>query len=160
MSQNGIASLSSEENKSNKEWEKLESRIKNGGGWFFWIAGLSIINSIIYLAGSDLTFIIGLGITQVIDGMASVATGQGKAIAFVITLIIAAVFVTLGIYSRKKKNWAFILGIVLYSFDALLFLIAQDWLSIGFHIFALVFIVMATIACFRSNNMGQVNQGL
>ena len=46
---------------------KIESKFKSGASWFFWIAGLSIINSIILLAGGQWNFIVGLGVTQIID---------------------------------------------------------------------------------------------
>lgn len=50
-----------------KERLELETRLNSGAGWFYWIAGLSLLNSIIMLSGSDLYFVIGLGITQIID---------------------------------------------------------------------------------------------
>ena len=40
-----------ENSKAIEEKLKTERRFKSGANWFFWIAGLSIINSIILLAG-------------------------------------------------------------------------------------------------------------
>ena len=39
--------------KASIEAEALVKRHRGGAGWFFWIAGLSLINSVVILAGSD-----------------------------------------------------------------------------------------------------------
>ena len=56
-----------------KKQMMTESRLKKGAGWFFWIAGLSILNSIIGLTGGGVNFILGLGLSQIIDAIASIA---------------------------------------------------------------------------------------
>jgi hypothetical protein len=124
---------------------KLENRFKNGAGWFFWIAGLSLVNSIILMVGGQWNFLIGLGITQVIDGIASgVAAEIGvdaatiiKILAFAADLVVAGVFVSFGVLARKGYKWSFIVGMILYALDGAIFLLVPDFLSIGFHLFAL-----------------------
>ena len=124
---------------------RLENRFKNGAGWFFWIAGLSLVNSIVLLVGGTWNFLIGLGITQVIDGIASeIAAGAGsdgeiviKLIAFAADLLIAGIFVTFGVLARKGYKWSFVVGMILYTLDGAIFLLVPDFLSIGFHLFAL-----------------------
>ena len=44
----------------------------SGAQWFFWVAALSVVNTLIGLSDSDWSFIIGLGITQMIDGVVAV----------------------------------------------------------------------------------------
>src|SRR5688572_28411552 len=51
--------------------QHLEMRLKSGASWFYWIAGLSIINSIAALSGAGWGFIVGLGVTQIVDEFAS-----------------------------------------------------------------------------------------
>jgi hypothetical protein len=124
---------------------KLENRFKNGADWFFWIAGLSLVNSIILLVGGSWSFLVGLGLMQVIDGIALGIVDQGgsegaiiiKSIAFVADILIAGIFVAFGVLARKKYKWSFIAGMTLYALDGLIFLMVQDFLSIGFHLFAL-----------------------
>jgi len=58
-----------------------------------------------------------------------------------VNVIIAGFFVLFGFFSRKRATWAFIVGIVVYALDGLLFLLVKDFVSIGFHVFALFFIV-------------------
>ena len=43
------------------------AQLKSGASWFYWIAGLSLINSISAASGSSWRFIVGLGITQIFD---------------------------------------------------------------------------------------------
>ena len=119
---------------------QLESRFKSGADWFFWIAGLSLVNSIIVLAGGEWSFVVGLGATQIIDYVGKEFGHIGKMIGLVFNLGIAGLFVLFGVLARKRQVWSFILGMVLYGLDGLLFLLGMDFLSIGFHVFALFMI--------------------
>lgn len=124
---------------------KIENRFKGGANWFYWIAGLSIINTVIFLLGSDWSFVVGLGITQVVDGVvAGLASysGGGNAImvkvgAFLINATIAGIFALFGVLSRQRSRGAFIIGMVLYALDAFIFVAVGAWLSVAFHAFAL-----------------------
>ena len=49
---------------------KTEGRFRNGANWFYWIAALSLINTIIVFSGGDWAFFFGLGVTQVVDVIA------------------------------------------------------------------------------------------
>jgi hypothetical protein len=110
---------------------ELESRLNSGAGWFYWIAGLSLLNSIIMLSGSDWYFVIGLGITQVIDAV----IGSGTALIF--DMIVVSLLVVFGTLAKNRNNWIFIVGMILYGLDGILVLVFSDYLSFGFHIFAL-----------------------
>ena len=124
---------------------KLQNQHKSGASWFYWIAGLSVINSIVILVGSQWSFIVGLGITQFVDGIAMSVAQQAsaqsgmilKTMGFIFDLLIAGLFVFFGAFAMKRHMWAYVVGMVLYAFDGLIFLIVTDFLSIGFHIFAL-----------------------
>jgi hypothetical protein len=125
---------------------KLQTQHKSGATWFYWIAGLSVINSIVVLVGSQWSFIVGLGITQLVDGIAIGVARQAsaqsglilKVMGFGFDLLIAGLFVFFGAFAKKRYMWAYVVGMVLYAFDGLIFLLVKDFLSIGFHVFALV----------------------
>jgi hypothetical protein len=126
---------------------KLVTKMHSGANWFFWIAGMSMVNSLILLFEGGWSFIVGLGITQLFDGVALAFSEDSEgsmAIARIIAICldvgVAFVFVLFGVFARKQLAWAFIAGMVFYVADALIFLLVQDWLSIGFHAFALFFI--------------------
>ncbi len=128
-----------------EEKVKTENLFKGSTSNFYWIAGLSLVNSFVQLIGGRWSFFIGLGITQVVD---SIARGVSNAIggnaitiiptiAFAVDIFIAGVFVVLGIFAQKQQKWAFIVGMILYALDGLIFFIVPDFISIGFHIFIL-----------------------
>ena len=126
----------------------LEKQLKGGGSWFYWIAGLSLVNSVIALSGSGTRFILGLGITQIFDELAQgMGSGAGLAVAVVLDLLAAAVFVLFGVFANKRHTWSFVVGMALYALDGLIYLIGQEWLGVGFHAFALFCLFRGFKAC-------------
>lgn len=121
--------------------EGLRAQMQSGARWFYWIAGLSLINSIAAVSGSNWSFLAGLGITQLISGVALGLSedvgGSVNVIAFMLDLLVAAFFVSLGVWANKGDTWAFILGIVVYALDGIIFLVFQLWFSLAFHAFVL-----------------------
>lgn len=122
-----------------------ETKLRRGADWFFWIAGLSILNSIFSITGGGLNFIIGLGLPQLIGAIANFVAEETSTtagivvvvIGFISSAIFAGIFVVFGFYARKGKKWAFIIGMILYGLDGLIFIWVGDYLSVGFHLFAL-----------------------
>jgi hypothetical protein len=117
-----------------------------GAGWFFAIALFSVINLVLLVAGGGITFLLGLGITQIVDVVCLLASeGLDATTALVvrlggaaITVTIAGVFVLFGALARRGQRWAFPVGMTLYALDGLILLALTDWLGLGFHIFALL----------------------
>lgn len=137
----------SEETSVQEDNVELQNQAKKGANWFYWIAGASLVNTVIFLFNGNLSFIIGLGITQIVSGIALAIEDQSgpsmtpKIGAFLINLAISAVFIAIGYFAGKGMIWAFIVGIVFYILDGLIFFLFGDLWSIGFHVFALFFIV-------------------
>lgn len=123
------------------------AQMKSGAGWFYWIAALSLVNSFSAFTGSDWRFILGLGITQIIDAFGNSVEGAGKIIALVLSLIVAGVLIGLGVLAGKRHTWAFIVGMVLFALDGLIFLLAQDWIGVAFHAFVLYCFFRGLQAC-------------
>lgn len=42
-----------------------------------------------------------------------------------------------GVFANKQIKWAFIVGMGLFGLDTLLGVLAQDWIGVAFHVFAL-----------------------
>lgn len=124
---------------------RTENQLRGGASWFWWVAGLSVINTVIVLMGGEWNFVIGLGITQVIDALAAAfAADVGPAIGGIIrsialTLDVAVIglFVLFGYFARKGHAWSFIVGMIVFTLDGLIFALVGDWLSVGFHLFGL-----------------------
>lgn len=108
--------------------------IRRYANWFDWIAALSIINSLISLFDGKLHFVVGLGITEVIDELAQKGgSSQGQVVGFVATVAVAGFFWLMGRFAKNGQYWALIVGMVLYALDGGLLLLGQAWLSVAFH---------------------------
>ncbi len=118
---------------------QLTARLNSGANWFFWIAGLSLVNTLLAALKADRRFILGLGITQIVDEIAKLSGGVGV-ITIAINVLIAGLFILFGLQARKQKKWAFVVGMILYSLDALIFVVGVAVLDVGFHILALVYL--------------------
>jgi hypothetical protein len=122
----------------------LQAQGQNGANWFYWVAGLSLVNAFISLVGGGVSFVFGLGITEFVGGFAAAIAGEKpelatamKIVGFGFAVVAAAVLVGFGWLSNKRFTPIFALGIVLYALDALLYLWFQMWISVAFHGFAL-----------------------
>lgn len=127
------------------------ARLKSGASWFYWIAGLSLINSIAAAMGGDFQFLFGLGVTQVLDQVGAQFGGGAKFIALGLNVGVAAIFILFGVFAHKRHQWAFIVGMALFGLDGLLMLVAQAWIGVAFHAFVLFCLFVGWKAC-RSLN--------
>lgn len=138
--------------------DELQAQVNSGANWFFWIAGLTLINTVIALAGADFSFAVGLGITQIFDAVAAaIAVESGTpALTFVavaLDLITIAVFVGFGFLGRARHSWAFIVGIVLFGLDTIFFLLAFAVLGIVIHGLAIFYLFRGLTAARELNSM-------
>jgi hypothetical protein len=133
------------------ERQQLAARMKSGANWFYWIAALSLVTSIISLMGGRWAFLVSLGVTQLVDAIANAGAakvgGGVKIIALLFDLVAAGLFVLLGVFANKRNTWAFVAGMVLYLLDALVCLLIGFWLGLAFHAFALYSIFGGYKAC-------------
>lgn len=114
--------------------------IKSGASWFYWIAGLSVVNSVMAAIGADWRFLFGLGVTQLFDDFGAEFGGSSQMVALALSLLTAGLFVLFGVMGGRQHSWAFIVGMILFALDGVLCALFQDWFSVGFHILALFFI--------------------
>ncbi|MEP7148644.1 MAG: hypothetical protein ABI857_07145 [Acidobacteriota bacterium] len=153
---------SSADRRSEVEQEQLTATAKSGASWFYWIAGLSAINSIAYMSGSSLSFLAGLGFTQLAAALVDVAIDNGapdalKIVAIVFNFFLVALFAFIGYYANKRFSVAFVIGIVIYLLDGLLLLLLGELFGAAFHAFALFFIIRGFLACRTFNSQTQPN---
>lgn len=122
-----------------------QNRLRSGANWFYWIAALSVINSVLMATETSISFIFGLAATQIIDALAAFI-GQDlqleslntvRIIGWVLNLLIVGIFALFGVFAHKRKKWAFIAGMILYALDAIAALFVwdkPDILSFAFHL--------------------------
>jgi hypothetical protein len=117
----------------------LDQRIRSGASWFYWIAALSLINSVLLFARSSIGFALGLGVTREIDWR----MGQSPAVALTLDVLVCGVVALFGFLAIKRIHAAFVIGMVVLALDAALTIHQQAWLSLAFHAWALFSIFMA-----------------
>ncbi len=128
--------------------EALERQSRNGALWFYWVAALSLVNSVVVLTGQEWRFIIGLGITQLADALAA-RTGHGVVTVALVDAAVIGGFVLLGRFALRGRLWAFGVGATFYALDGLIFLAARDWVGVAFHVLVLVMTVRGLDAARR-----------
>jgi hypothetical protein len=113
-----------------------DALVASAARWFWWIAGLSLVNIVLVQTGNDMNFVVGLGITALADELFAGA----KAIGFVVDAIAIGFFVLMGWQAQRGKLWAFYVGIGVYTLDGLIYAAIQDWMPVGFHALIIYFI--------------------
>ena len=138
----------------------LQMRARAGINWFYWVAGLTIINAIIFVAGNTPNYFLGLGLAQLVDSYTvTVATGTEMAplmrwVAGAINLLLAGVFIIFGFRGQRGYRSWIVAGIVLYTLDGLISLFFSVWLGVLFHAFVIYKLVQGMRAMDELNQMG------
>ena len=126
---------------------ELVKRVENGGRWFYWIAGLSAVNFVFFVLGSDNGFALGTLIDWFLSGV--VEELADPSFGWIAHVAVIVVFAFLGLRATAGAQWAFIVGGLLYALDGVLFLLVGGWIGIAVHAFALFSIVSAIISLRR-----------
>lgn len=130
-----------------------QNQMKGGAYWFYWIAALSFVNSLLVYFGVNWNFFLGLGVTQVITVQMS-NSASSPIVILVVNLLVSALFAALGYFASQGKLWAFVIGLILYILDVFSLVLIQDYqnvnyLSVIFHIIAAFLIFRGLLACRR-----------
>ena len=107
--------------------------IRRGGNWFYWVAGLSVVNSIIALSGGHVTFLAGLALSQIADAYAAHLGFVGPYFSIEIAVVIAVFLCGFGYLASHGSRAALITGMILYALDGVVFLLFSAYLPALFH---------------------------
>lgn len=129
---------------------RAEKTLKSGAGWLYAVAGLSLLNSLLYRLEIKEFFIFGLGITAFFDTL-STAIGEeypkastiAGIVAILLVITIALIFLVLGYFTKQMRKWAIVIGLGFYGLDTLFMLFLNDWLGIVFHFWVFYSLVRA-----------------
>jgi hypothetical protein len=127
------------------QWAAIGANIARSANWFYWIAGLSLVNLLVGVSGGQWKFAIGLGISELLSGIADeVKTGGGSTAVIVVlyaaSLCVTAFFATCGWFARRPSAVAFIVGMVAFGLDTIVFVMFSDWMGVAFHGLALYYL--------------------
>lgn len=110
--------------------------------WFWWIAGLSLVNMVLLRSGTNTELVVGLGVTMFSD----VAFGVNNPMGLGIAAAALGFFVLMGWQAQRGRSWAFYVGIAAYALDALVYVNIQDWMPVAFHGLVIYFISRGVMA--------------
>jgi hypothetical protein len=141
----------------------LQTRVDRSARWFYWVAGLTVVNSVCFILKAQLYFPVGLGIVQGIDGLVMYITndvfhqylGIAQAIGLALEVVTAGIFAGFCELSRRR-SWWFVVGMSLYALDGLLYLAINDWIGVGMHLFVLYFMYLGFRAARTLNKLKAV----
>lgn len=145
--------------------ESLTAQRESGARWFYWIGGLSVVNSVLG-SFSDWSFAVGIGVSQMIDGFfaglaacmpyvtnetlseaeieaacdAALATATTPALAVGINVLVALGLVWIARRSMAGDLRVYAGGMALYALDALRFLAYGEAFGLVVHLLALWFL--------------------
>ena len=127
---------------------QLEKQHREGANWFYWIAGLSGLSSILLVIGSPVVSAVSLGSTQLLAAFGQQIPGLTIP-AIIASVLILGVFALFGYLSNIGKRGAYLIGIILFFLDTLITLWAEDFIGFAFHCLALYFMIVGVIALFK-----------
>ncbi len=116
----------------NMQYAVAARQTQQGGDWFFWVAGLSVVNAALLLIRAPFGFFFSLGVAGYAARM-----GGGLPLYLAVTVVASGVIALCGLLARRGARWAFLVGMILYVLDALLCLSLKEYLEIAAHAYAL-----------------------
>ena len=122
---------------------------RNGARWFYWIAGLSVLNSAVAVGGSSFMMLFGLTSTLLATYLGMNLGGAALGIGVAIAVLVSLGFAGLGWMAERGALWAFATGLAIYALDAGLTIYFKDWFAAAAHVFALVTITAGMLASRR-----------
>jgi hypothetical protein len=120
----------------------LNANIVRSANWFYWIAGLSIVNLVALVIGAKFHFVIGLGMSEWLGAVAMQLVAAGGAAGMVALLVVAgfavaAFFAACGWFARRPSIVAFAIGMAVFALDTLIYINSGEWICVAFHAWAL-----------------------
>lgn len=123
-------------------------RIRRGISWFHWFIGLSILQAVVQTVlltfGIEMRFSIGLGMTFLLTPFAYELSG-GVVPTLLLNAVPIAVLSAIAYFSRTSLV-VYAVGLVYMVADLGIYARIRDWIGIGIHLLALVFLVRGFLA--------------
>jgi hypothetical protein len=110
--------------------------MRAGASWFYTIAALSGINSLLQIFDAKIHFIFGLGVTEVAAGLFK-GSENGNILLLLVDGLFIGLLLLCGKWARERSQGAFLGGMIAYGLDGALLLLFNAWLFAAVHAYAL-----------------------
>lgn len=128
----------------------VDTAVQSAARWFWWIAGLSLVNTVLFYTGSTVNFVLGLGMTT----LANLLFVDQVPLALALSTLTIGFYVLVGWQAVQGRLWAFYIGLVVYAADALIYMRVDDWMSVAFHGVAIFYIARGVV---RARELGRAS---
>lgn len=120
---------------------ETQLRVKKNANWFTWIAVFALFGYILESINTEKEWFFSLAAPKWLNSLLS--GSQIPAVLLLIVLVLA--FGLIAYFSGKGKSLPYLLGLLLYVWDAFAALLLQDLLMIVFHLIVIVGLVIGLI---------------
>ena len=134
--------------KENNKKQKPEDLLRTFGscmGWFYWIAGLSLVNTLLILSHAGWSFMFGLTATQFLDyswyNHFSEYILVDLILGIIMYIFILGSIALAGFLSKRKYLWAMWIGLIIVFLDGLLSFHVEYYWGAIFHVFIIIQII-------------------
>lgn len=123
----------------------LTRLVGRSAAWFYWIAGLSLVNLLTAIFDSNWNFSLGLGFSQLLYQQGKALQGLNAPTSGILVMYLGCIgsiafIAACGYFARKPSVFVFTVGMVCMALDSLIFLLASNFLAVLIHAVALYFL--------------------
>ncbi len=132
-----------------REQRRLQLTLKSGANWFFWIALLSLADTLLLARLVHWRPLFRLAAPRLVHLLLSRNGSISHIPAIAVELVAAAALAAIALAARRGITAAFFLGAFAYGVDTVLLLGAGEWLPVLFHLIALYAVLRGMRALWR-----------
>jgi hypothetical protein len=135
------------------EKELYLRKVRKAVSWLFWIGALSLLNSGFAVLGLGITYAMGLGVAHLIGAAGDWYGNSAVWIGLTANVSIALGYILVGALAWHGRPWLLGPAVAFYAADAILCAFFQQWLSVGLHGLALLFLIPGFIASYGARGL-------
>ena len=133
-------------------------KVRSAVSWLFWIGALSLLNSGLAALGVGISYAMGLGSAHLIAALGEWFGTSTFLISLGANVGLSLAFLLIGVLAWHGRPWLLGPAVVIYVADAILSALFQQWLSVGLHALALLFLIPGFIASFDARGVELTRQ--
>jgi len=128
-------------------------KVRSGVSWLFWIGALSLLNSGLAALGVGKSYAMGLGAAHLITALGDHFGSSAVVISLGVNVALALSFLLVGVLAWHGRPWLLGPALAVYVADTILSALFEQWLSVGLHALALVFLTPGFVASYGARGL-------